>query len=238
MKTTQEQKWLDALIIELRLRDVSGTGIGDVLATVKEFVADSGESPQEAFGSPAEYAASLDLSAATEPTSIKGTVIRSVIGLLAFLGFTLATTPWATGETLDLGVAQLAWLAVPLVLVLCLPLCLGLLLRRIWLFFLYLAVGSASGILAALNAPRDPGEVWISINPGIVLLATGAVMVAMAVASTVASTKLENDAIREPLEASATTRKNRIKAQLVGILGAWLFPIFAVVFLGVGFLFG
>jgi hypothetical protein len=47
------------LILALRLRDVPGDRIGEIVAEVESHVADTGEDPREAFGTPKEYAASL-----------------------------------------------------------------------------------------------------------------------------------------------------------------------------------
>lgn len=234
MITTQDQKWLDALILELRLRDVSGDGIGDIVASVKEYLADSGEEAREAFGEPAAYAASLDLSASVVETSLKGTMARSVVGMVAFMVFTQAISPWVAGETLGLGAAQLAWLAVPAILVVGLPLFLGALLRRLWLFILVTAIAVTAGILAAVSAPRDPAAAWLSLDPTVVLIAAAAAMVAMSVLGTRDALNIENDTIREPLEAPDAVRKNRAASRIAGILVAWIFPVFAAVFLGLG----
>ncbi|MCF6743382.1 hypothetical protein E9529_03670 [Blastococcus sp. KM273128] len=51
-----EQAWCDDLLLRLRLRDVPGTRIGEVLAEVESHVAETGEHPREAFGPPREYA--------------------------------------------------------------------------------------------------------------------------------------------------------------------------------------
>lgn len=51
--------WLDEMATELRLRNTRGTAIGDAIAQVETYCADSGQSPQEAFGDPREYAQSL-----------------------------------------------------------------------------------------------------------------------------------------------------------------------------------
>lgn len=51
--------YLDDLALELRLLDVPGDRIGQIMAEVEAHVADSGESPAEAFGPPREYAAEL-----------------------------------------------------------------------------------------------------------------------------------------------------------------------------------
>ncbi|WP_411731612.1 hypothetical protein [Paeniglutamicibacter sp.] len=234
MITTQDQKWLDALILELRLRDVSGSGIGDTVASVKEYLADSGEGAQEAFGTPAGYAASLDLSASVVETSLKGTIARSVLGVVAFVVFTQAISPWAAGELLGLGAAQLAWLAVPAILVVGLPMFLGALMRRFWLFMVLFAAAVAAGILAAFSAPRDPASSWLSLDPAVVLVAAAAVMIALSVMGTIDAMNVENDTIREPLETPGTASKNRTTSRIAGILAAWIFPVFAAIFLGLG----
>jgi hypothetical protein len=47
------------LILALRLREVPGHRIGEIVAEVESHVADTGEDPVEAFGRPREYAAGL-----------------------------------------------------------------------------------------------------------------------------------------------------------------------------------
>jgi hypothetical protein len=51
--------WRDTLITELRLRDVPGNRIGEVLAEVDAHCTDSGQTPAEAFGDPITYAQSI-----------------------------------------------------------------------------------------------------------------------------------------------------------------------------------
>ncbi|OMQ16027.1 hypothetical protein A7K94_0205335 [Modestobacter sp. VKM Ac-2676] len=51
-----EQSWRDDLLLRLRMRDVPGARIGEVLAEVQSHVAETGEHPREAFGPPKEYA--------------------------------------------------------------------------------------------------------------------------------------------------------------------------------------
>jgi len=53
------EAYTEQLIYELRLRDVSGYVIGDAVAHVEEHIADTGEDPVEAFGTPAVYAATF-----------------------------------------------------------------------------------------------------------------------------------------------------------------------------------
>jgi len=51
--------WRDALVIELRLCEVPGDRIGEVLAEVDAYCTDSGQTPTKAFGDPITYARSL-----------------------------------------------------------------------------------------------------------------------------------------------------------------------------------
>lgn len=48
--------WRDDFVIALRLRNISGSQIGDALAQVDAHCTDSGEAPEEAFGDPVAYA--------------------------------------------------------------------------------------------------------------------------------------------------------------------------------------
>ncbi|MCC2319710.1 HAAS signaling domain-containing protein [Cellulomonas xiejunii] len=54
-----DRTWADAFVIELRLRDVPGDTIGDLLAEVESHVLDSGAPAHEAFGDPKQYAAQI-----------------------------------------------------------------------------------------------------------------------------------------------------------------------------------
>jgi len=51
-----DPRWVDAFVLEARLRDVPGERIGDALAEVGAHCRDSGEPAGEAFGDPAAYA--------------------------------------------------------------------------------------------------------------------------------------------------------------------------------------
>jgi hypothetical protein len=69
--------WRDNLIIELRLREVPGDRIGQVLAEVDGYCTDSGQTPTEAFGDPITYAQSLiDVHA---PGRHPGDAVRKVL---------------------------------------------------------------------------------------------------------------------------------------------------------------
>lgn len=56
MTTTTEGRYREELLVALRVRDVPGDRIGDVLAEVEAHTAETGEDPRDAFGPPKEYA--------------------------------------------------------------------------------------------------------------------------------------------------------------------------------------
>ncbi|MGJ9420927.1 HAAS signaling domain-containing protein [Aeromicrobium sp. CF3.5] len=55
------------LILALRLKNVPGDRIGEIVAEVESHVADTGEHPTEAFGIPRDYAATLTTEHRTGP---------------------------------------------------------------------------------------------------------------------------------------------------------------------------
>lgn len=82
----------EKLLVALRLREVPGERIGEVLAEVEAHVAETGEDPREAFGSPRQYAD--DVMRATggrRPWSLSGpTALGSAfIGAGAFVATSL-----------------------------------------------------------------------------------------------------------------------------------------------------
>ncbi|MBB2903020.1 hypothetical protein FHR75_003856 [Kineococcus radiotolerans] len=59
--TTDEvaERYCDELLLALRMKDVPGNRIGEVLAEVRDHLTSSGEDPAEAFGTPQDYAGAL-----------------------------------------------------------------------------------------------------------------------------------------------------------------------------------
>ncbi|PKW12682.1 hypothetical protein A8926_0158 [Saccharopolyspora spinosa] len=53
------KKHRDELLIALRMHEISGERVGEVLAEVEAHVTETGEDPVEAFGRPREYAAQV-----------------------------------------------------------------------------------------------------------------------------------------------------------------------------------
>lgn len=86
--TDASQRWLDELAFQLRLRGADGRGTGDALAQVREHLAESGESAQDAFGDPAAYAAALDLPDASGGPAALARAASA--GLVGYAGLSLA----------------------------------------------------------------------------------------------------------------------------------------------------
>lgn len=228
--TAAHKKWLDQLTLELRLNDVSGKSIGDTLATVEEFLADSGQAPEEAFGTPREYSAQLAAENGRVPALSLGTsVILGTTSLLGFLAFTTALTPWNEGEQLFIGGWQLACMAVLAALVVALPLYLPYLLRNTWALVAVPLVGGAAGLLSAVLSPKAAGNALLVLPPVPVLFISAAVMVALSVAGTVIALREEPDLVVSPLDAAPA---KTLKARLFEVITQWLFPILAAVMLG------
>lgn len=224
------KKWLDALTMELRLKDASGKSIGDAVATVEEFLADSGQSPEEAFGTPREYAAELS-GGAIKPIKkdIKSTVSLSTANLVVFLVFSAALSPWLEGAQLLLGGWQLTTVVFLAALVLALPLYLSFLLRHFWALIAVPVVGGAAGVLSAMLTPKVAGDAFLSLPPGPVLVISAGLMVALSLAGTVTALSEAPDPVVSPLE---TAPPVSAKDRWLEILTRWLFPVFALVLLG------
>ena len=77
---TLDKKYRDELQIALRLHDISGARVGEVLAEVETHVAETGEDPVEAFGSPREYAA--EVAAQLDPSTGKPSKPANAMGAL------------------------------------------------------------------------------------------------------------------------------------------------------------
>ncbi len=232
MTTSTDDKWVEELIVELRLRDVDGPTIGDTVASARELLNDTGQSAEEVFGSAREYAAAMAPRGATTRWASSG-LWYSVVGLLAFLTFTAATTPWLNGTPLLLSLPQLGLLGVIVVMVATLPLYLGTLLRRPWLFVPFVLVGAASGALSAVVAPTSTANALFAAPPLPLLVVSGVVMLLASIRSTVLALRSrERDQIVEPLEPMDGPRRGRGWGGAILIVH-WMFPIYAGLMLAV-----
>lgn len=111
-------EWQEQFLLQLRIREVSGSRIGDLLAEVQAHCADTGESPEQAFGDPATYAAAVSGNRRTTPLWRVG--LQAAVGVIAAGGVLLAVGGLAAGSPAvisagGVAVVLLAGVGVPLV---------------------------------------------------------------------------------------------------------------------------
>ena len=88
--TTAVDAYQQQLLLALRLRDVPGPRIAEVLAEVGSHVADTGEDPTAAFGAPEDYARALVVELHPERAiGVRGWIasVRGIEVLMAALAF-------------------------------------------------------------------------------------------------------------------------------------------------------
>lgn len=228
--TMTDKTWIDLFIIELRLRRVPGAAIGDAVASVREHLADSGQSAEHAFGSAREYAASLELPTMNRRQQALKVVFLPVIGLFAFLIFSLASTAWFAGNPVLLTVPQALLMAVPLLLTVLFsfPFYPRAVFRQRWLPVpLVLAAGAASAV-AALIAPSTEADAWLVLSPLPMLIVAMTVLVVLSVIGTIVTLRSrDGDEIIEPLDAPEASGQRHVRKAFL-LFTDWLFPILAV----------
>ncbi|QYH35288.1 hypothetical protein [Salinibacterium sp. M195] len=223
--------WIEYFTVELRLRHVPGPAIGDAVASVRELLADSGQSAEEAFGSAGEYAASLELP--TMNTRVRGirTVLLPVLGLFTFLIFALASTARFDQDLVLVSVPQLLLLGIPVLLTVlfAFPFYPRAVIRQRWLPVVLMLVAGASGGFAAFLAPASAADAWLMGSALPLLFGAGTVLIMLSVVGTVATLRSrDDDEIIAPLHAPDDEERPRDWRQL-RIAVNWLFPLMAVV---------
>ncbi|GAA2338773.1 hypothetical protein GCM10009854_13880 [Saccharopolyspora halophila] len=89
---TLDKDYRQDLLVALRLHEISGERVGEVLAEVEAHVDETGEDPVEAFGTPREYA--RQVAAQLDPDTGKPSAVWTLgaallVGALTLLGVTL-----------------------------------------------------------------------------------------------------------------------------------------------------
>ncbi|MDI3279508.1 hypothetical protein QK292_18385 [Arthrobacter sp. AL08] len=228
---TNDKKWFDQLVMELRVRQVHGSAIGDTIASARELLGDTGQPAEEAFGPARDYAAALELPSEPKHDWVRKAMGPALLGLLAFLLFNQAVVSWARSELLLVSPAQLALLATPVVLLALLPLYLDALIRRIWACIGITAACVMAGLLSAFATPKSQAEAWLAIDALPWLIGSALVMVALSIMNTIRSSRSEADNdITDPLSGMTDSTGRGAKAAVQ--VTNWLFPILAVAMLG------
>lgn len=173
-KTTR--RWFNDFTAELRLRDVPGDAIGDAVAAAREFLADSGGTPAEVFGSPRAYAESLDLPREKPSrSSLASLLVPTCLGLLGFFAVAAAVT--STEASVRVTLPGLLIVLTGLTLAACAPLLLVLIIRSsFWrfmggftaVFTLQILIGVFAKDTVLFSLPAVP----TALIGGLILLST------------------------------------------------------------------
>lgn len=232
MNTTMTDKiWIDLFVIELRVRHVPGAAIGDAVASVRELLADSGQSAEEAFGAPREYAASLDLPVISPRQQALQVVFLPVLGLFAYLVFALASSAWFAGDLVLLSAPQAALLAVPVLLTVMFsfPFYPRAVFRQRWLPVVLVLVAGVASALAALLAPSSAGDAWLAFSALPLLIGTMCTLVILSAVGTIVTVRSgDGDEIVDPSRAQDGRQVKRGRQAFL-IFVNWLFPLLAIV---------
>ncbi len=114
-KTTLPKKWALEFTMALRSRDITGTAIGDALRQAEAFCADSGQSPDDAFGPAGAYADSLtDLPTVTGGQTLTTRLAPNALGLFGLLLALPTFDAWRAGRAVEFPIGGLITLAVVL----------------------------------------------------------------------------------------------------------------------------
>lgn len=226
MSATSEKKWIDDFILELRLREVRGDAIGDAVASVRELLADSGQSPHQAFGTPHHYAEQLELPLVESPGINPGSTLVPAVGVLALLIYIPAVGAFFEGEPLGYSLPQVLLFTIPLLLVVTLPLYINWMLRHFWVFFALLGLSIASAVVSAFFKPAAGTTPWLQVDALAVGVVSGLVLLATTAWGIRDSARTPNDPIVDPLSTpKESSRRSRI---LASVLPHALMPLFAL----------
>ena len=237
-----DETWIELFIIELRARRVHGEMIGDAVASVRELLEDSGEDAEEAFGSPREYAGSLELRAMPSRDQALKTVLLPVLGFFAFLVFAVGSTAWLNGNPVYVSVSQALLLAVPVLLtvILTVPFYPRATSRQRWLPAVLVIIAGIVSAVAALVSPASASDAWLILSALPLLLGSLGVMFFLSVSGTIVTLRSGDDQeIAYPLQSLDGSTTHRGRRPLV-LFVDWLFPALAVALFvmlwGLGFL--
>ncbi|WP_129656894.1 hypothetical protein [Rothia halotolerans] len=177
--------WAQRFILEARLLELSGPRIGDALREVDGHCVDSGEDAREAFGDPAEYAASLAELNPPERSSQARTVAPVGVQTLGMMVAFLGAGASAGGRPAEVTAGWAATLALLLIVDLLLAFAADAVLRVVarrpvlsvlaFTGVVVLVALGAWGLGALVDAPALELPPWPVLIAGLAVVAAGAV---------------------------------------------------------------
>ncbi|PPK97988.1 hypothetical protein CLV92_102139 [Kineococcus xinjiangensis] len=215
------ERYCEDLVVALRMRDVSGRRIGEILAEIRDHLRTSGEDPAEAFGTPQQYAADLT---ADVPAPSRASKLARWVGFTA-CAVGIAWTDDSGRALLTGGLATLteADLIIPAVV--------GAAITQAFDASAAKRRGAARGwvavavaVFVGLLVVQSLLGPLVSVDvPALALFIPGLLLIAGAIAYTVRSA----DPVVDPLQDPATTRAKRRRDRVLLTL-LWL-PLLAAI---------
>jgi hypothetical protein len=104
-----DQRWAQSFMVELRLIGIDGARIGEALSEVESHCSDGGQSAQDAFGSPVEYARSLHLPADVDhsPRAVLKSLVPMIVQILGMFMLNWSFESWLRGQRLEVTAGRL-----------------------------------------------------------------------------------------------------------------------------------
>lgn len=230
----QNKHWVDQFIVELRMRDVPGSEVGQQVETVYSHCMDSGETPSGAFGDPVEYARSLELGREGRVGELLTEGVPFFIMLALYLLISNATHALAVGESFKANdIMVFSWGAVIVIALLVTTFMRQVVRQTRWFVIAFVLVGVLVGIGSFSRNWNRP--VVFESDPLILIGIEGLAMVIIAV--TMSFVKVFNPnkkesvdvAIQYPMEKEAINRKHARSYKLVSALAYWIIPLLTLI---------
>ncbi len=226
-RPTLPKKWAEDFVVELRLRGVRGSDIGDALKHVESYCQDSRESPEEAFGPAPDYARSLPFAAGRVDDVSAARMIRvglpSFVGLVGMLVSLNTFDTWRSGETVQFTVGWLVLLAVTVALSITAAAWLDVIVRHRLLAGIIGAVIYGGAVVAAVLLKTVAFTAPVA--------ACGASGVALLIVSGLLNARmpLQLDPVRDPT--LRRTARSGIGSALSTLATSWLFTLLTALML-------
>lgn len=216
-------RWRDELVLTLRLRDVSGAQIGDAVAHVESYCAESGETAHEAFGDAREYARSLPFDAPLPSSTFLplSHLLRLGVSLAGMFVTVEAVSGWVSEETPSLTLGVLAAVGVVVLVAVLVTRRLEWVVRHPWLAALALVPGMGVTMAAlvlldqpVLSVPPVPMTIF-----GILLL------IAPSVWQTARRSGPDPDLVVSPFDDPDDAHRASARSSA---LAAWIIPLMSI----------
>ncbi|MHA7272773.1 hypothetical protein ACX80Z_05045 [Arthrobacter sp. TMT4-20] len=224
--TKKDQQWLTDFVLELSHRGVGGRDIGDSKASVESHLADSGESAEEAFGSPVDYAQALEF-ADTPDESLPPVLLPALLGIFGLMHYLPAIAAVAQGQPVRFTGTEFAlFLALGVSLVLIVKNIFRLVKQWWWLLAIWMAVVGLGILASLLPLLLDLPE--LEANAGAVATITGVLLVGAGFWTRAAINNSEG--VITPPNAASTDDKDGAVERVMVALAPWLMAIGAAIF--------